>query len=1067
MKFTEKNELKIYSIKENESGISMVSLVITIIAMIILTAIVLWNRQNVTDMAIKAAFYNELSQVQSLTDIKKKEKFELKEKDYGFERIKIINPPHDFVSLSSGEMLGCLIDLEYIGAKGATYGTAYKDFDTENEFGIFRKTDIYVWDKTGTVYYVEGFFDGKDYIHRLDGVSTFETPVITSATFLLHESKEKAMISIEAYSRTGAEVKVYVGGELAGYQQGDKYFIEKTKNGTYEVIAVDEYGNKSQTTVEVSGILTHEEAILNPATLPDILSFESGDQYKRFVDLRGTAIDDDDGIIAWAITKKPGIPSTEWNTISKTMDKINVQVTVDEGGMYYFWVKNADNIASSTSKEIIIINIEYDIKYHLEGGEWIDGNPRDTTKTDDETIEITNEIPLKPGYTFKGWAINSGSTVSVYKGGDEYSAEDDLNLYAIWQANTNTPYKVEHYKEDIDGKYVLEETEALEGTTDTNATATAKQYEFFTLNSSHAEQKDSGNITGDGALILKLYYSRDSFRVNISGTHGTQSAVGTFKHGTKVQITDTAERGYKFSRWVVNAGNIVDLNTTASSTTFTMPTANVDIKAEHEIIVYKISYDLNGGIVDGDNPVTYTVEDTIQIKNPTKDGYRFKGWSGTGISEVVKNLVITNSIGDKEFTANYDELFYLTNTKPTPTYNPVKIKVTSIDNVRYKYSIDGGSTWANCSSLSSEDGNYVVNIEIKENCTLKVSALKADNSVEYTKEITISNILKETMANEPVMGEGMTAVYWDGNSEKTADKHTEDMYNYTSLSSSELTNTSSKWANAKTEDGSYWVWIPRFAYKVEYYTDEGRTVLAGSKTNYEKIFISFLNGTSSTQVKYKNGSVAELPAGYTVASAFSSNGKALEGIWISKYEISSTNAKSSLGGGNVLTTNAGNIDEMQMKSIGNVNSWRGISYDTALENSKYMYEKYDSQLIANKEWEAVALLSQSAYGVNVTEMTLNSSYKTKSGMSTTGNQTGVYDMAGGAWEYTQTDATNSGVKLIEYLDYIISSNSSAQNIIGHTVRGASSVSGGSVTNLPVNGGPDSRIGYRVVLHISK
>ena len=37
--------------------------------------------------------------------------------------------------------------------------------------------------------------------------------------------------------------------------------------------------------------------------------------------------------------------------------------------------------------------------------------------------------------------------------------------------------------------------------------------------------------------------------------------------------------------------------------------------------------------------------------------------------------------------------------------------------------------------------------------------------------------------------------------------------------------------NAKTADGSYWVWIPRFAYKI-IYTEETKTIVSEEKTQY-------------------------------------------------------------------------------------------------------------------------------------------------------------------------------------------------------------------------------------------
>ena len=84
-------------------------------------------------------------------------------------------------------------------------------------------------------------------------------------------------------------------------------------------------------------------------------------------------------------------------------------------------------------------------------------------------------------------------------------------------------------------------------------------------------------------------------------------------------------------------------------------------------------------------------------------------------------------------------------------------------------------------------------------------------------------------------------------------------------------------------------------------------------------------------------------------------------------------------------------------------------------------------------------------------------------MSTTGNTSGVYDFGGNAWEYVKGTYGRTDLKITEYLDKNVIGNSSATSLIGKAVRG--SVIGTS-SNLPVNGSPDARIGYRVTLHIN-
>lgn len=115
----------------------------------------------------------------------------------------------------------------------------------------------------------------------------------------------------------------------------------------------------------------------------------------------------------------------------------------------------------------------------------------------------------REGYTFQYWSREgqyqdvTGQTVSGW-----------TNLYAAWTPNTDTPYKVEHYQEKLDGTYVKADTDELTGTTDTRATAVAKSYTGFTVDKTVEGTVESGIIAGDGSLVLKLYYTRNSYIIS-------------------------------------------------------------------------------------------------------------------------------------------------------------------------------------------------------------------------------------------------------------------------------------------------------------------------------------------------------------------------------------------------------------------------------------------------------------------------------------------------------------------------------------------------------------------------
>ena len=254
---------------------------------------------------------------------------------------------------------------------------------------------------------------------------------------------------------------------------------------------------------------------------------------------------------------------------------------------------------------------------------------------------------------------------------------------------------------------------------------------------------------------------------------------------------------------------------------------------------------------------------------------------------------------------------------------------------------------------------------------------------------------------------------------------------------------------------AYYVWIPRYKYKVWNISKQ-----AGAESTYaynaktEGIDIVFESGKESTgtisctynyNVDSANGGVdlstttAETCTGnngdYYTHPAFTFGSDNINGFWISKFEISSSNPTADYGGGNV--TN------LTVRSLPNVNSWRNIkvsNINTVIQNMQTSSNIYglntsrtntDSHMLTNFEWGAVAYLTNSKYGRctngSCTEVTINNCNTFVTGIgadsvsadsssitcttaanqyngtygklaSTTGNITGVYDMSGGSWD---------------------------------------------------------------------
>ena len=117
--------------------------------------------------------------------------------------------------------------------------------------------------------------------------------------------------------------------------------------------------------------------------------------------------------------------------------------------------------------------------------------------------------------------------------------------------------------------------------------------------------------------------------------------------GEKAIEPDVPSRqGYQFTDWYLDDTKY-DFNAAV--------TGDMTLTAQWTLDRYTISYNLNNGTATG-NPDSYTVEsDAITLNTPTRPGYTFTGWSGTGL-DGENNMTVTiekGSTGERSYTAHW------------------------------------------------------------------------------------------------------------------------------------------------------------------------------------------------------------------------------------------------------------------------------------------------------------------------------------------------------------------------------------------------------------------------------
>ena len=169
----------------------------------------------------------------------------------------------------------------------------------------------------------------------------------------------------------------------------------------------------------------------------------------------------------------------------------------------------------------------------------------------------------------------------------------------------------------------------------------------------------NGNSYAPGASVpadvtaLTVQWTAPAYTVTLNAGNGTINSgnVTSYTYGVGATLpTDVTRTGYTFKGWYDNEGLTGDPVTAIGNT----ETGNKEYWAKWEINQYTITYDLAGGTAEG-NPNTYTIETgAFTLKNPTKSGYTFTGWSGTGL-DGENNMTVTiptGSTGNRTYTAH-------------------------------------------------------------------------------------------------------------------------------------------------------------------------------------------------------------------------------------------------------------------------------------------------------------------------------------------------------------------------------------------------------------------------------
>ena len=146
-------------------------------------------------------------------------------------------------------------------------------------------------------------------------------------------------------------------------------------------------------------------------------------------------------------------------------------------------------------------------------------------------VPVPSENPTKEGYVFTGWDHEIPENMPAH----------ELTFTAQFSAGEVT-YTVETYEMDVNGAYGAATVKTVPATTGEAVSVTPDAREGFTVDNENSIL--SGTVAADSSLVLKVYYSRNQYKLSVDG------AESDVYFGAALEIADPAPReGYTFTGW--------------------------------------------------------------------------------------------------------------------------------------------------------------------------------------------------------------------------------------------------------------------------------------------------------------------------------------------------------------------------------------------------------------------------------------------------------------------------------------------------------------------------------------
>ena len=401
---------------KESNGITLIALVITIIVLLILSAVTLNMLIGSNGIFSKAKIAKEKARIANIKETIDTNILEEKARDYNADDIDIVTKVKN--NIDTNKLL------ENIGEKEhKTTNIINEKFNVEvgNEkekytFEVSSKGAKYIEDKSNQDDKIPEI-EEKDILFKYTPSSDTNSNVEVSITINNNELKQYTLQY--KTSKTGND------GEQEDWTDYNSS-ITLTRNQDIEVRLSNGINSSNNT---VRGTITNIDKLAPEQFIPQVSS--TSDSITISVTATDAGATDEyktTGIGGYSFSKDNGTTWTEYQE-----DGNYTYSGLTQNTNYSIKVKVKDKVGNETISDSISQTTQkttYKITYNANGGT---GAPSEQSKKHDENITLSSIKPTRDGYSFKGWATSANATNAMYQPGEIYYKNSNLTLYAVWK----------------------------------------------------------------------------------------------------------------------------------------------------------------------------------------------------------------------------------------------------------------------------------------------------------------------------------------------------------------------------------------------------------------------------------------------------------------------------------------------------------------------------------------------------------------------------------------------------------------------------------------------------------